>query len=175
MTAASVPNRLGRKRGRFSPDYEINEINAGIRGHQQAFGDELDYYRFLSEQSTMDDVYDEGNGGGKVFNGPLAVPALNVVHLEGTTESIDTGFYYNDEIHATLGIDMLTKVGLTRMDLRHHAYLRDRIVYDDKVFKITSLQVLGQIQRRDVIVSLDATQVKPDELVNDPQFKRWSD
>jgi hypothetical protein len=36
------------------------------------------------------------------------------------------------------------------------------------------VQVLGQIQQRDIIVAIDATQVKPDELVNDIQFAQYA-
>jgi hypothetical protein len=34
--------------------------------------------------------------------------------------------------------------------------------------------VLGQIQSRDIIVGMECVQVKPDELVNDAQFSRYS-
>jgi len=37
------------------------------------------------------------------------------------------------------------------------------------------INVLGQIQRRDLIVSIEATQVRGDELVNDAQFAKYSD
>ena len=171
----SIPNRLGRKQGRFSSDYEVNEINAGLRGHQQAFGDEVDYYRFLREDSEMDDIYDEAAGVGRIYNGPIPIPALRVVHLEGSITNVDTGLYWNDELHLTLSFDQMGKVGLTKMDIEHQQYLRDRIVYDERVFTVTNVQILGQVQRRDVVVSIDATQVKGDELVNDPQWKRWSD
>lgn len=171
---ASIPNRLGRKQGRFTSDFEVNEIHAGLRGHQQAFGDDVEYYRFLRESSAMHDIYDEGTGAGRVYNGPINAPALRVVRLEGSVANVDTGLYWNDEVHATFGFDILEKIGLTEMQVEHHDYLRDRLVYDDKVFRVTNVQILGQLQKRDIVVSIDATQVKPDELVNDPQFKRWS-
>src|SRR4051812_44344863 len=108
----SVPNRLGRKQGRFTADFEVNDINAGLRGHQQAFGDEVEYYRFLRDASEMDDIYDEGTGAGKVFLGPIPVPAIKVIHVEGGSDQNDTGFYYNDDLHISLGYDMLDKIGM---------------------------------------------------------------
>lgn len=171
----SVPNRLGRKQGRFSVDFEINEINAGLRGQQQAFGDEVDYWRFESERSTVNDIYDEGAGGGKVFNGPIRLPVLSAVHLEGTNQNLDTGFYANDELHVTLTFDAFSRTGMVASDLRPGDYLRDRITYDNVVFRVTKVEILGQIQRRDIIVTIEATQVKGDELVDDPQFAHWSD
>jgi hypothetical protein len=65
-------------------------------------------------------------------------------------------------------------VGLTRLDIEHQNFLKDRILYDDRIFRISSIEILGQIQERDIIVSIACTEVKPDELVNDPQFKKWS-
>jgi hypothetical protein len=59
------------------------------------------------------------------------------------------------------------------MDLNTQNYLKDRFVYDTKVFRVTSVQVLGQIKQKDIIVSIDATQVKPDEMVNDLQFAQY--
>lgn len=170
----SIPNRLGRKQGRFSVDFEVNEINAGLRGHQQAFGDSIDYYRFQFENSTVDDVYDEGSGEGKVYLGPIETPAIKVIHAEGPVDRNEIGFYFNDDLHVTLTFDSIGKIGLTEVDIRHQNYLKDRIVYDDKVFRVHTVQVLGQVQRRDTIVSIEASQVKPDELVNDAQFARWS-
>jgi len=171
----SIPNRLGRKQGRFSVDFEINEINAGLRGQQQAFGDTVNYYVFEKEESTVDDIYDEGTGGGKVYNGPIPLPVLQVTHLEGGADNGENGFYSNDEVHFTLTFDEFTKTGMQAADIHPANYLRDRIVYDDIVFRVTKVEILGQIRRRDIIVAVDGTQVKGDELVNDPQFKRWSD
>jgi hypothetical protein len=65
-------------------------------------------------------------------------------------------------------------MGFTDQDIDHQKYLTDRIVYDDSVFRVTSISVLGQIQNRDIIVGLECVQMKPDELVNDAQFSRWS-
>lgn len=166
--------RLDRKIGRFSVDYETNEIMAGIRGWVEGFGDFFDYYRFDRQDSVSDDVYDEGTGIGKRYLLTPMVPAIHVVHREGGTEDVDTGWYYNDDLHITASYDMLAKIGLKKMDLDTGSYLKDRIQYDGKIFRVTSISVLGQVQRRDIIVTFDATQVKPDELVDDAQFVRWS-
>jgi len=167
-------SRLDWKRGRFSVDFEQNEINSGLRGRQGETGDSVDWYRFDSEASVMDDIYDEGTGTGKAYRGPFVVPMLHVVREEGSNENTDTGTYWNDSVHATASFDQLRRAGFTFLDLDHQNYLKDRFVYDDRVFRVTRLEVLGQIKKRDVIVSIDATQVKGDELTNDAQFKRWS-
>lgn len=168
-------SRLDFKRGRFSPDLETNEIEEGLRGYQTGYGDQIDYYRFLRESSTMHDIYDEGTEGGRVYNGPVVLPVLQVIHEEAGDEDNDTGFYYNDDLHVTLSFNTFKRAGFPHPDLTTQDYLRDRIVYDDKVFRVMKINVLGQIQRRDIVVSIEATQVRGDELVNDAQFARYSD
>lgn len=168
--------RLDYKRGRFGTDFETNEIHSGLRGWQAAtIGDEVDWYVFQSALSGVNDIYDEGDGVGKVYDGPHKIPVLHATHLEGGQDPGTDGFYFNDDLHITASFDQLSRSGLRNMDQSHQSYLKDRIVYDGKVFAIQKIEVLGQIQQRDIIVGIDATQVKPDELVNDPQFAAWAD
>lgn len=167
-------SRLDWKRGRFSMDYETNEIEGALRGRQDLAGDEVYYYRFQSADSEMDDLYDEGTGAGRVFAGPIPVPVMHATHEEGPAEQRREGFYYNDNLHVTAGFVMLRRVGLTEMDVQAQTYLKDRIVYDGRVFRVLNLEILGQIQRRDVIVAIDASQMRADEFTGDPQFAQYA-
>lgn len=173
-TLTTKPGRLDRKRGRFNIDFETNEIMAGLRGAQAVGGDYIDYYRFDSEDSAKDDIYDEGTGAGRTYVGPVDLPVWHVMHMEGGQDVEEAGLYYRDSLHVTILFDTFQKVGLTQADLVHQHYLRDRIVYNDKVFAVTKMDVMGQIQQRDVVISVDAEQVRSDELVGDKQFARWS-
>jgi hypothetical protein len=166
--------RADWKRGRFSIDHETDQMHHALRGWQSSAGDEIAYYRFNRQESGMHPVYDEPSGTGRVYDGPIEVPVLHVTHDEGGTSDTGGGFYFNDNLYITASFEQISRTGLTFMDLEHNEYLRDRIIYNDKVFRVMDIHVVGQVQQRDVTVSLEATQVKPDELVNDPQFKRWS-
>lgn len=167
--------RLDWKRGRFDTDFETEEIHRGLRGHQSAqVGDEVAYYRFNREGSGMDDLYDEGEGLGRVFRPPVDLPVLHVTHDEGDNQDTDTGFYFNDNIYISASYDQVYRTGLSLADIEHHRYLKDRVVYDGRVFRVTQIHILGQIQGRDVIVSIEGTQVKPDEMVSDPQFSNFT-
>ena len=165
--------RLDWKRGRFDSDYETNEIHGGLRGHQNSqVGDEIRYYRFERELSQVHDIYDEGTGAGRVYRPYVDVPVLHVTHDEGRVLDRDgLGFYFNDNLYVTASYDQFTRTGLTEADLKHETYLKDRIAYDGRLFRITNMHILGQIQQRDLIVSIEATHIKPDELVSDPQFR----
>lgn len=168
--------RLDSKRGRFGTDFETNQIHDAMRGWQAAtVGDEVMWYRFNATNTVIHDIYDEGFGTGKSYDGPIKVPVLHATHLEGRDENGDTGMYFNDELHFTASFDQIRRTGIVELDLETKNYLKDRILYDDRVFRIMNIQVLGQVQERDIIAGVDATQVKPDELVNDVQFATWSE
>lgn len=166
--------RLDWKHGRFSETYEVNEIHGAIYGHVHNFGDFVDWYRFLREDSHSHDVYDEGEGVGRVYGPPIHMPVIHATHDEGRNEDLVEGFYFRDSLHLSASFSQLTRAGLTRMDLEAPTYLKDRIVYDTRVFRVTAISVLGQIRQRDIVVGIDCTQVKPDELVNDLQFAKWA-
>lgn len=167
-------SRTGWKGGRFSVDYETSEIYRGLRDWQRWTGDSIAYYRFYFDSSTVDPVYGEAVPPyGKEYFGPINLPALHVIHVEGDNQNTDQGFYSNDSAHVTFSFDQIKKLGMDKMDLNNQNYLKDRFVYDTKVFRVTSMQVMGQIQQRDIIVSMDATQVKPDEMVNDYMFAQY--
>lgn len=157
-------------RSRFDAEYEATSIMEGIRGYQAEFGDLFVYYRFWPEKSQKHDVWNEAAGSGKVYHSPETLPALHVTHVEGAEQSRDEGFYVVDSLYVTCSFDQLRRIGMDKMDLSTHAYLRDRMVYDGKVFRVDNISVTGQIRERDIMVSIEGTQVKPDEMLNDPQF-----
>jgi hypothetical protein len=97
-----------------------------------------------------------------------------VNHIEGQNENGQNGFYYNDDLDASIAFDSFISVGMSMADIMTGNYLKDRVYYDRKIFRVTQLSVLGQIQQRDIMVGLSATQMKPDELVNDVQFANWA-
>lgn len=160
--------------GRFNVQYETTDIMSTLRGRQQEIGERVDYYRFSHADPAGDDLYDEGTGQGKIYSGPFHIPALHVVHNEGPAHDTTQGMYFVNNLHVTCSFDALRKMGFDDQDIDHGTFLTDRIVYDDTVFRVTSISVLGQIKNRDIIVSMECVQLKPDELVNDAQFARWS-
>ena len=145
-----------------------------MEGWRKSFGDVLRYYRYDSSASQMDPVYDEAVGAGRQYFPPLAVPCQHVTHLMGENEYGEYGMYYNDSLTGYISFSAFTGVGLTYADIETGNYLDDRVVYDRKVFRVTQLLIQGQIQQRDIIILLRASQMKPDELVDDPEFANWS-
>jgi hypothetical protein len=165
--------RADWKRGRFSAEVETQEISEGLRGYQPAFGDHIDYFRFSHGKSKKHSVYDEAVEVGRQFAGSVDVPVLDVRHGMGDVQGQQDGFYTVDSLQVSASFRQLSRTGLTEIDLRTNNYLRDRIAYDGRLFRVREMRVLGQIQRSDVVVEMSAVQLKPDELVNDPQFAQY--
>lgn len=169
-------SRLDWNGGRFHVDYETNEIYKGLRGWQREVGDYVSYYRFAYDQSYVDPTYGEATGpNGRTYFGPINTPALHVLHTESGISEMPEGFETSlDRIHVTASFDMVRRIGLTKMDIQTESYLKDRLVYDNMAFRIQNIQILGQIQRRDIIVTIDGVQLKPEDMVNDIQFAAFT-
>lgn len=167
-------SRIDWKRGRWGAEVETQQIGDALRGYQPAFGDQINYYRFDFTNSVKHNVYDESSGAGRVFKGPIEVPALRVTHTFGGDMLEETGFYTNDQIQVTAGFRQLARTGLTHADLRNGRYLRDRLAYDDKLFRVLGMAIEGQIVRTDIIVTITATQLKPDEIADDAAFSAYA-
>lgn len=166
-------SRADYKRGRYNPDLETDLAFQAMRGWQAVTGDWVAYYRFNEAVSAIDPIYDEPTGTGLVWAQPVRVEALHVTHVEGANENGDRGFYYNDDLDVTVPFDLFIQAGMSMADINTGNYLKDRVLYDHKVFRITTIAIRGQMQQRDIIVGITGTQLKPDELVWDQQFTDW--
>lgn len=168
-------SKLDWKRGRFNSDWETVKIFHGLEGWRTVYGDVLMYYRFDEDNSVTDPIYDEaGVDGGRAYFPPISVPCLHVIHVDGENEYGQYGLYYNDTLDATISFMAFTGTGMRLADIENGTYLNDRVVYDRKVFRVYQLLVRGQIQQRDIIIALHGTQMKPDELIDDPMFAQYS-
>lgn len=169
--------RLDWKRGRFDTRYEVNQIELATKGYQGSeISDSVEYFRYDQVDSVSNDIFDEGFGVGLKFHPSVNIPALHVTHNEGVQEhgEDESGFYFGDTLYVTTTYDIFTRTGMLQTDVHHERYLKDRILYDGIIFRVESIQILGQISERDVIVSMEGSQVKPDEMANDPQFAQYA-
>lgn len=167
-------SRVDYKRGRFNPDFETDQLFQGLRGWQSVDGDWVNYYRFDEAHSEIHPVYDEPVGQGLRWLPPVRVEALHVEHVEGGNEDSDRGFYFNDDLSVTVPYDLFIQAGMAKADIDTGNYLKDRVGYDRKIFRVKSIAIRGQMQQRDTIVGISGTQLKPDELTWDPQFINWA-
>lgn len=167
--------RLDYKRSpRFNSDWATDRIFHAMEGWRATSGDFLWYWRYSEGTSQMDPVYDEATGVGRQYTGPINVPCQHVTHVPGANEYGEYGMYYNDSIDAVISFDTFTSVGMTMADIENGNYLDDRVLYKRKIYRVVTLAARGQIQQRSIIVSLSGSEMKPDELVDDPQFQIWN-
>jgi hypothetical protein len=97
-----------------------------------------------------------------------------VTIVPGDNQNTDMGFYYNDTLHVICAFDQFTTSGMDYADVLQQNYLKDRIYYNQKVFRVLSMAPSGKIQERPTMVAIDATQMRTDELVMDSLFMPWS-
>lgn len=167
-------SRMDWKRGRWGAEVETQQIGDALRGYQPAFGDLVNYFRWDYAASAENNVYDEAVGVGRQFLGPVEVPVLHVTPRFGEDELLDSGFYTNETIQVVAGFRQLARTGLTLLDLRNGKYLRDRFAYDGSVFRVLGMNIQGKLIRSFIIVEINAVQLKPDEIVDDPQFAQYA-
>jgi len=167
-------SRLDHKSGgRFTPRFETTEIDRAALGYQYTWGDYIDYYRYAPELSSAHEIYDEPAGEGRKFSGPHRIPVMSVNREEGMPDRLPGGLYWTDSLFFTVPYAGLVRAGMHDIDIAHGNYTRDRLIYDDRVFQVTRIQVHGQVNRRDMMVVITAVQLKPADLIGDEQFSAW--
>ena len=118
--------RVDSKRGRFNNDQATDNILQGMRGYAENNGDWLTYFRYDDLATVSDDVYDEAVGNGLIYKRPLRLQCLHITHVEGGNEDSDLGFYYNDDLDATIAFDLFLQAGMSMADIQTGNYLKDR-------------------------------------------------
>jgi hypothetical protein len=158
--------------GRFTTEYEHDSILGGIDTDLQLHvGQSLLWYRYDANGTDTDDIYDVG---GRHYTGPLVIPTVSAVVVQGMTVQNDRGFYNSDTLRATINIRDIDAQLEDSLSESLNEYLLDRIVYRDEVFTITKLYPRGLIKDKYTMLTLDANQVNPEQLVNDPQFSQYA-
>lgn len=170
---------FNRPRGRFfGVKDERRRIDAGMEDYQQVYGTEVLWF-FLDVATTqVDDIYDEGFvGGGRSYIGPLRIPVLSAVPAQGEEEAAEGGYASYDHMTLVMSYEQVRRAGLDR-NLVQDRELRqlDRFVFRNRVFDVDAVQTSGHFEQAsaDTVLRVEATQLRPDELVDSAAFARWS-
>lgn len=158
---------------RFDDNYEVNSIRDALEGQQTGYGTTLQWYRFDAAASTVDLIYDEGT---RVYKDPIEIPVLSAIRNPGSDNPSEQGFYTTDTISVSASFDEIRRYGLWDIDMETDAYLLDRFVYDNDVWKPMHIGMEeGQVHTRRMAVTIEAREVDPAELVFEPQFAAYSE
>lgn len=166
--------RTDWKKGRWSADQETDRIYKAMRGWRDVSGDWIDYFKFDQASTIIDPIYDEATGEGRVYLPRMRIPVLHNTIVFGDNQNTDMGFYFNDTLETICAFDQFAGVVYNYPDILVGAFLKDRIYYNQKVFRVTQIEPRGKIQERPTTIRISSTQLKPDELVDDQIFSQWS-
>lgn len=161
--------------GRFDINYERRSILSGITEDlRRPVGQTVQWWRWDKLDTSVDSIYDVGsNSGGRVWYPGFDVPAINAVIYQGVTLQDERGFYNTDILRVTLNMEDVEKLFPT-MATSPDDFLRDRIVYRNEVFRPTHFYPRGLIKGKYTLFTFDASQINPEEMVNDRQFSAYS-
>lgn len=161
----------------FDPRYEQESIDKGIAAQQFETGVTVQWWMWDAQDSRISNIYDEDtSAGGREWRGPVPVEVLQATRTEGSLEDAGEGAYAVDSATLVIGYKQAAKVGLLPDKTREH--LKDRFVWDGEVWSPSSLvarNLLGGTNNRRSVIMVAATQVRDDEMVNDPQFQRYAE
>lgn len=167
-----IPNEPG---GRFGITYERKAILSGITADlRRPTGQYVNWWRWDSVHTSVDNVYDVGSiTSGRTWKTPIVIPCVNAVIYQGVTLQDERGFYNTDVLRMTINMEDVERL-LPTMPDSPDSFLRDRIVYRNEVFRPTHFYPRGLITDKYTLFTLDASQINPEEMVNDRQFTAYS-
>lgn len=158
---------------RYTMKDEVRSMDRGMRDDLRLnIGTTVLWYRYDPSTTVADTPYDYGLP--RNYQSPFELPVLYADHKEGSVQSTDYGFYTTDRLSLVVNWYEASRHGLQDIAEDTPKYLRDRILYDGVVWRIRDAQSHGQVKDRDIVIGIDAIEVDPDELVNDPQFATYS-
>lgn len=166
--------RIDSHSGKATSDFETTRIYEAQRGWEKNYGDTVLYFPFDRSKTTFDDVYDEVTGPGRVYKTAVQLACQHVTVVPGPQEWDSQGAYQSNALRAVCSYEIFTRSGMVLADIHTERYTFDRIVYKDKVYRVTRIDEEGQIQERPTVVAIDANQLRPDELIEDLSWKDYA-
>lgn len=166
--------------GRFTADFETNSISTGIDADlKNPVGTSALWYYYDDTNSVVDPIYDVGAHEpysppqGRVWHGPYTIPLIKAIISQGNTKISQAGFYNADTLHLTINAKDIEKIIPGVMD-NPDDQNRSRVVWKNEVFRPFNVQQRGIISEGFVLLTVECSQVMPEEMVNDPQFLSFS-
>ena len=154
---------------RFSVSSEVSRVDYGLNADaQKEWGTSLEWFRFDPEETDTDDLYDVG--APRRWKPAIVVPCLWVIREEGVDTFRDHGLDLVDTLNAAVSKANLRDI-LTWRGLEHPVnYIKDRVRYDGVIFTVSKIAPAGELNQRDVVVSVTGSMIQQDEYIWDPDF-----
>lgn len=154
--------------GRFDQEYEVKSIRHGIsQDLQRPAGQSVKWYVYDAENTNVDPVYDVGAPtGGRVWNKPVVLPVINAYVFQNEMYQNDRGFYTVDTLRLFINYNDVIRT-LPSLDSQPDTHLVDRVAFRGQMYAPNRIFPKGQVQYDYMALTVDLTQVKPEEQVND--------
>lgn len=151
----------------------VNYVHKRYRWYRNYVGTKVKWYEFDPVTTTKDDVYDEGPE--RRWKTPFELPVMVVIRDEERETPREEGFYTLGTIHLTFGTKMAAQAGMTDpLTARRHLHDRFQFDYDELGrpvwWEVRRFQISGRLKNYEVVIGVDATQLSPEEFVNDPNW-----
>lgn len=158
----------------FDIRYEQDSIDQGLAQQQGETGTTVPWFVFDKTNSHPDPVYGEG---GRAWKPPRPIPVYSVTRTEGgRDDGGGEGMYPVDSLTLWISYGQALAAGLLPTVDETHDHLKDRFLFDNEIWapsEIVSRNWLGGGGRRAMVV-VTATQVRDDEMDDEPDFKQWA-
>jgi hypothetical protein len=163
--------RGGNALGRFDSELEVNSIWDGIsRDLQRPVGQRVYWYRYDPVNTVIHPVYDVGSPqGGRAYKDPVPLPVINAYISHGQQFDNDRGFYTVDTMRLFINYEDVQR-DLPDLVLNPDVYLKDRVVFRNQVYAPNNMSPRGQVGYDYMTLTVDLTQMKPEELYNDEWY-----
>jgi hypothetical protein len=160
--------RGGNALGRFDSEYEVNSAWDGIsRELQRPVGQDVLWYRYESSLSTVDPVYDVGSPqGGRAYRDPVTVPVINAYVTQGQQFDNDRGLYMVDILRLFINFEDVMRIFPTLLEAPD-VFIKDRVMFRGQLYVPNRVNPRGQVSYDYLTLTVDLTQLKPEETYND--------
>lgn len=163
-------------KGRFDTPFEMASIHRGISEDLgRPAGQSVQWYRFDAVHTEVDPVYEVGSEeiGRRWKFPPITLPTVSCWIVQGQVVQNDRGYYNSDTLILSVNVKDIDDL-LPGLRQQPDPYYNDRIVYNNEVFIPTRLYLRGNIVNDWTMFTINADQVNPEQLVNDPQFSQFA-
>lgn len=154
--------------GRFDPEYEIKSIRTGIsQDLQRPVGQSVLWRVYDSAATVVDDVYDIGSrAAGRTWQAPVTLPVVNAYVFQNEMYQNNRGFYTVDTLRLFINYDDVIR-NLPSLDENPDQHIKDRVEFRDQTYVPNRVFPRGQVDYDYMMLTVDLTQVKPEEMIND--------
>ena len=170
--------------GRFDLDFEAQSIYGGMEVElADTVGVNLNWWlwdsEFLRDNVTtiVDDIYDtssqKNTGAGRVWRDPIQLQAVTAQIIRGSNVMNDLGFYVVDNLRIVFNTGQL-RYRIPTMLTNPAQHIKDRIEYKGQIYTPTRVFPRGHFGDRWAVITIDCNHVSREELINDPQFRKYA-